>query len=159
MATMPKHLRPRWRYLAVEIETTGDADLDQARMQEALWRASRTLLGDVGSADMDMSIVRWRSTHGRAEGIVRVHRGRVDPARAAIATIDRIDNTRAGVSVRGVSGTIRACEENYLGADWQAPQHELVTLGETEYEATVRADTVDLHMESATVGATTLDIS
>jgi len=48
MKHLPKHIRPRWRYLAVEIEAAPDADIDRGAFQRALWYAAGNLLGDVG---------------------------------------------------------------------------------------------------------------
>ena len=48
---LPKYLRPRWRYLAVELESWPDADVDRRSFQRELWFAAQNLLGDAGSAD------------------------------------------------------------------------------------------------------------
>ncbi|MFC6754912.1 ribonuclease P, partial [Halorubrum tibetense] len=36
MKHLPKHLRPRWRYLALGIEAWPDADVDRRAFQRAL---------------------------------------------------------------------------------------------------------------------------
>ncbi|MFB6097383.1 MAG: Rpp14/Pop5 family protein [Haloferacaceae archaeon] len=137
MKHLPKHLRPRWRYLAVGIRTRAGADLDRRGFQRELWFAAQNLLGDPGSADAGLSVLRFAfdpdvdpgtsavdagadaatgddaDRLGRGEAIVRVRRGEVDPARAALACVDAVDDYAVGLRVRGVSGTLRACEEKH----------------------------------------------
>ncbi|TKX77234.1 ribonuclease P, partial [Halorubrum sp. SD626R] len=48
MKHLPKHLRPRWRYVAVGIETWPDADVGRRAFQRALWYAAGNLVGDAG---------------------------------------------------------------------------------------------------------------
>ena len=47
MKHLPKHLQPRWRYLAVELEAWPDADFDRRDFQRSVWFAAQNLLGDV----------------------------------------------------------------------------------------------------------------
>lgn len=159
MATWPKHLRPRWRYLALGIEGPPGELPDRDAFQEALWRALRDLLGDVGSARVGLEVLRYRvaATHG--EAIVRVARDAVEEARAVIATVARADGRPVGLAIRGVSGTIRACEENYLGTAREPAVHDIVTFDGVESEATLRGEAVDLERGTTPIGATTLDIT
>ncbi|MFW6449312.1 MAG: Rpp14/Pop5 family protein [Halobacteriota archaeon] len=159
MATWPKHLRPRWRYLGVAIEANPGELPDREMFQAALWNELRGLLGDVGSARLDAEVVRFRQVAGGCEAVVRVARDGVREARAVLATLDRVDDRSVGLTVRGVSGTIRACEENYLGAAGEPASHDIVTFDGVESEATVRGEAVDLHRGATPVGATTLDIT
>jgi len=66
MKHLPKHLRPRWRYLAVEIETWPDTEIDRRAFQRALWYAAGNLVGDSGSADADLTLLSF--AHGEGEG-------------------------------------------------------------------------------------------
>jgi len=68
---LPKHLRPRWRYFAVGIETWPDADLGRRGFQRALWYAAGNLLGDAGSADADLTLLSFSHDGGEGEAIVR----------------------------------------------------------------------------------------
>ena len=68
MKHLPKHLQPRWRYLAVEIESTPDAAFDREAFQRACWYAAGNLLGDPGSADADLSVLRFRRPDGLPDG-------------------------------------------------------------------------------------------
>lgn len=112
--TLPKHLRPRYRYLAVVLRTNSPEPLDRRETQTAIWAAARSLIGDTGSAAVDLTIQRFDSNHGHAAMIVRTRRGEESTARAVLASLTEIDTVPVGVTVTGVSGTIRACAENYL---------------------------------------------
>lgn len=110
MKHLPKHLRPRWRYLAVELEAHPDAEVPRRAFQQAVWYAAGNLLGDARSADADLRVLRYRFGDGRGEAVVRVRHGEVSPARAAVACVDAVDGQPVGLWVRGVSGTVRGCE-------------------------------------------------
>lgn len=159
MATWPKHLRPRWRYLAIALETPADHDLGRDDLQEALWTGLRNLLGDATSARVGMEVVRFRHRDGSGAAIVRVTRDGVQEARAILAAVDRVAGGPVRLDVRGVSGTIRACEENYLGTAGESASHNTVTFDDVEADAIVRGDAVDVRVDSTAIGATTLDIT
>lgn len=157
MKHLPKHLRPRWRYLAVELETWPDERIGRRSFQRELWYAGQNLLGDPGSADADLTVVRFAFTDGTGEAVVKVRRGETDPARAALACIAEIDGAPVGVRVRGISGTIRAAEENYFGRDRQDSGERNVVFGNEERAAVLRDDVGDVRLDEAFVGATDLD--
>jgi ribonuclease P/MRP protein subunit POP5 len=155
---LPKHLRARWRYLAVSIETWPDASLDRGTVQRHVWYAARDLLGDVGSAALDLTVVSAGVRDGTGRLIVRTYRGEVDRARAVLATLSRIDGHEVGVRVRGVSGTVRACEEKYMGGRREKTDQRDVVFRDAELSAWVRGGRVDLRTDGAFAGATTLDL-
>jgi ribonuclease P/MRP protein subunit POP5 len=156
---LPKHLRPRWRYLAVAVETDSDHHLEGRDLQRALWEAARALLGDPGSADADLRVIRTHLDQGGGSVLVRVRRGEVERGRAALACVDRIDDRRVGLQVRGVSGTARAAEEKYMNGATRLQSEERVVLDGVAHRATPRGDgRLDLHDGGRTVGATELDI-
>ena len=157
MKHLPKHLQPRWRYLAVEVETWPETRVGREGFQQAVWAAARSLLGDPGSGAVDLSLVRFRAEGGVAEAVVRTHRGEVERARAALACVDRVDGDPVGVDVRGVSGTVRACEERYMGARREQQTERTVVFESADRPATVRGERVDVRVDGEFVGATTLD--
>jgi len=67
---LPKHLRPRWRYLALGIEAWPDADVDRRAFQRALWYAAGNLLGDPGSADAGLKLLSFAFSAGEGEAVV-----------------------------------------------------------------------------------------
>jgi len=157
MKHLPKHLRPRWRYLAVGVEGWPDADVDRGSFQRELWYAGQNLLGDAGSADADLTVLDFEFADGTGETIVRARHGHVTEARAALACLDAVDGDEIAVRVRGVSGTIRACEEKYLGRAPEPSQERTVAFEGAERSAAARDELVDVRVGSAFVGATDLD--
>ncbi|WP_135302433.1 Rpp14/Pop5 family protein [Haloarcula amylovorans] len=157
MKHLPKHLRPRWRYLAVCVETLPDADVDRRAFQREVWYAAQNLLGDPGSADADMTVIRFAHDDGTGHAIVRVRRGHTDEARAALACIDAIDGQPVGLRVTGTSGTVRACEEKYIGGPGEPFEQRHVVFENAERHADARGKRVDVRTDDAFVGATDLD--
>lgn len=154
----PKHLRQRWRYLAVEIETWATVELQRSSVQSALWRAARELLGDVGSAQVELSVLGFAAANGQAQCVVRTRRGEVSNARAVIACVSSIDDQPVRPYVGGVSGTVRACEEKYLGRDTETIPETPVEIDGIERTGYRRGDRVDIRRDERFLGATTLDI-
>jgi len=154
---LPKHLQPRWRYLAVEFETWPHAAFDRRAFQAALWAAARSLLGDAGSADADLHVLRFDLQDGTGEAVVRVRRDEVARGRAALACVHRIDDQPVGLVVRGTSGTVRACEEKYLSGRQQAPAERTVAFDDAERNAVVRGPRLDVAGDDGFTGATNLD--
>jgi ribonuclease P/MRP protein subunit POP5 len=158
MKHLPKHLRPRWRYLAVGIESWPNVSIERGPFQRQLWYAAQNLVGDVGSAAVDLTVLTFSFADGRGSAIVRVRRGEVDRARAVLASLSSIDRRDVGIRVRGVSGTVRACEEKYMGRGPESPEQRDVVFRNAERTAHVRPARVDVETEAAFAGATTLDI-
>ncbi|WP_224332284.1 Rpp14/Pop5 family protein [Haloprofundus halobius] len=157
MKHLPKHLRPRWRYLALGIETWPDAAFERGDFQRELWYAAQNLLGDAGSADADLTVYGFELGDGVGEAVVRVRRGHVDDARAALACLSSVGDDETGIRVRGVSGTVRACEESYLrGAAGRSEKRQVVFEG-SERSAVVRDDVLCVRLPSGVLGATKLD--
>jgi len=156
MKHLPKHLRPRWRYLAVELEAWPDAALHRGDVQRAIWFAAGNLLGDPGSADADLRVVDYSYSDGAGEALVRVRRGEVERARAALACVSEVDDHPVRVAVRGVSGTMRAAEENYLGRTPELSREDDVAFGGDTHPGVARGDSVDVDL-GAWVGATRRD--
>jgi ribonuclease P/MRP protein subunit POP5 len=111
---LPKHLRPRWRYLAVRLESRPDTDFTRGAFQRACWFAAQDLVGDVGSAELDLRVVDFDFANGTGHAIVRTRRGETDRARAVLASVDSVDDAELGLRVAGTSGTVRACTEKHL---------------------------------------------
>ena len=157
MTHLPKHLRPRWRYLAVGIETWPDADIGRRAFQRALWYAAGNLLGDAGSADADLTLLSFSHDGSEGEAIVRARHGHVDDARAVIGCVSEIDDDPVGIRVRGISGTVRACEERYMRRAGGNSTQRDVAFEDAERSAVVRGDARDVRTESGNVGAAAFD--
>ena len=157
MKHLPKHLRPRWRYLAVEIEATPTAEFDRGDFQRALWYAAGNLLGDAGSADADLTVYAFDFADGSGEAVVRARHGETDAARAAVACVDSVADHEVGLVVCGISGTVRACEESYLGDGTPSSTEQHVTFADDSRPAICRDDLAEISMPDGFVAATKLD--
>jgi len=155
---LPKHLRPRWRYLAVALETWPDADLDRDQFQRAVWQSARTLLGDAGTAPLDLSVFQFDVANGQGTALVRTRRGTVEAARASLACLSTIGEDPVGIRVAGVSGTVRACEEKYMGRHRVHQEQRDVAFADAERTAFLREGRADVRLDGTFAGATTLDI-
>jgi len=155
---LPKHLQPRWRYLAVDVETWPDATLGRRALQRELWYAAQNLVGDVGSAALDCQIVDCAFEDGDGYAIVRTRRGEEERARAVVACVDEVDGDRVGLRVRGVGGTVRACRETYIGRGPEESDQRHVVFENAERRAVARDGRVDVRVGEAFAGATTLDL-
>ncbi len=158
MKHLPKHLRPRWRYLAIGLESWPNAEIDRRSFQRELWYAAQNLLGDVGSAELDASVLHFEFESGIGEAVVRTRRGEVDRTRAVLAVIDAVDGADVGLRVRGTSGTVRACEEKYIRRPREDFEERNVVFGNADRRAICRNDRVDVELPDGFVGATALDI-
>jgi len=71
--------------------------------------------------------------------------------------VSEVDGDPIGIRVSGISGTVRACEERYMGrAGGNSTQRDVAFEG-AERPATVRGDAHDVRIESGYVGATAFD--
>ena len=156
MKHLPKHLRPRWRYLAVELEAWPGADLGERAFQRHCWYAAQNLLGDARAADLDLTVMRFAAVDGWAAAVVRVRRGETDRARAALACLDAVDGHDVGLRVTGTSGTVRACEEKYIRGPPE-PSEQTVAFAGADRAAVTRDGRADVWVDSTFVGATPLD--
>lgn len=159
MKHLPKHLRPRWRYVAIGLESWPETVIDRRMFQRELWFAAQNLLGDTGSAAIDARLLQFWFETGEGEAIVRTRRGQVSNLRAVMATIATINEQPLGVFVRGTSGTVRACEEKYIRGPRKHSEERYVAFAKAERTAVVRGDRFDVHLPDGFVGATALDIS
>ena len=157
MKHLPKHLRPRWRYLAVGLESWPDARITRGDFQRDVWYAAQNLLGDAGSAEVDLTVYGFAFEDGTGHAVVRVRRGEVERARAAIACVDAVNGHPLGIRIRGVSGTVRACEEKYLHGPQVPTEERKVAFADAERRAVVRSPRVDARVGDGFLGGTELD--
>lgn len=158
MSPLPKHLRPRWRYVALHLDAFPDTTVDRRAFQAALWTAAQAFVGDVGSAKADLTLLHYRFENGAGEAIIRTHRDTVELARAAVACLNQIDEQPVGLVVRGVSGTVRACKERYMGERELTRGERTVVFGNATRQAVGRDNRIDILTDGAYTGATNLDL-
>lgn len=158
MSPLPKHLRPRYRYLAVTIESTPAASLTRQSFQRALWNRARELIGDAGSARIELQVMRFSFSPGQGTAIIRTNRDTTTSARATITTLATIGGEPIRVHITGISGTIRGCEEKYLGKDPESVTEQSVVFNNELRAAVVRDNRIDVKIDDGFIGATTLDV-
>lgn len=158
MRHLPKHLRPRWRYLAVGIESWPDADIERGAFQRELWYAAQNLIGDVGSTAVDLNVYEFAYEDGVGSAVVRVRRDAVERGRAVVACVSAIDGQPVRTTVRGMSGTVRACEERYIRRPLETSEERIVAFENHRRSAVVRDQRVDVQTDSGFAGATDYDI-
>jgi ribonuclease P/MRP protein subunit POP5 len=154
---LPKHLQPRWRYLGVAVESWPDTTVERDGFQRALWYSAKQLLGDPGSAALDLSVLRFRAGPGWARALVRTRRGERDRARAVLACVDSVDGDPVGLRVQGVSGTVRGCEEKYMGDRRERIKERDVAFEDADRPAVVRGERTDVQVDTGFIGATALE--
>lgn len=159
MSPLPKHLRPRFRYLAVSLETWPGVAIDRRVFLDGWTAAVRTLFGDAGVAAVEPRVIRFSFTEGAGEAIVRTRRDAVTNGRAGLAAVSALNGAPVAVCVRGISGTVRGCEEKYLHGSQLPIAERTVAFEGADRPATVRDTRVDVHLEDAFAGATDLDIT
>ena len=157
MKHLPKHLRPRYRYLGVELRGPPDTEIERGAFQRHLWYAAQNLLGDVGSAELGLDVLGFEFSDGGGCVVIRCRRGSVERARAVLACLDKVEGDRVRAVVRGVSGTVRGCEEKYIRRPGGVSEERTVAFADADRRAVVREDGVDVRVGSSYVGATHLD--
>ena len=157
MTALPKHLRPRYRHLAVRLEAWPDAGPDREAFREALVASVRDLFGDAGVAAADLRVVRFAFEDGAGTAVVRTRREAVGTARAGLAALAAVGGAPFAATVRGISGTVRGCEEKYLHGRQLPATETTVTFEGDDRPALARGSRVDVRLADGFAGATDLD--
>lgn len=158
MKHLPKHLRPRYRYLGVSLESWPDADIGRGDFQGAVWEAARSLVGDPGSAAIGLEVLRFEFTDGWGDCVVRVRRGEVGRGRAVLACVTEVNGSPIGVRIRGISGTVRACEERYIRRPRERSEVRTVALAGADRRAHIRDERADVEVGGGYLGATVHEV-
>jgi ribonuclease P/MRP protein subunit POP5 len=103
--------------------------------------------------------MRFAFADGAGRLIVRTRRESVDVSRAGLAAMDAVEAAPVAVCVRGISGTVRACEEKYLNGRQLPIEESTVAFEDADRPATVRGNRVDVHLGDAFAGAMDLDLT
>ena len=158
MRPLPKHLRRRRRYIALQLECPLDTTLEARGLQRALWATAQRLGGARLSAETDLRVMRFEAAPGVAVALVRTPHAVERSARGVLASLDAVDATPVSPQVVGVCGTIAACEERYMNHDTRAVDERDVAFDSQTRAAFVRAAQVDIAGPSGDIGATRLDL-
>lgn len=131
--TLPKSLRPSYRYVFFEVEAVADEDVGERELRRALWFEAQNLYGDATSARTELDLVEY----GDGLGVVKCRHDRVEEARAAVACVDSVEDVEVGCLVVGVSGTLDAGRERY---EPPGDPEETEVDGDTAWRRGVRVD-------------------
>jgi ribonuclease P/MRP protein subunit POP5 len=74
-----------------------------------------------------------------------------------MACLDSVGDDPVGLRVRGISGTVRACEEKYIRGPPEAPAKRQVVFENQDRRAVERGERIDVQTDDAFAGATALD--
>ena len=110
---LPSSLRGRRRYIAYQV-LSEDKFIFQD-LTNSIWHSLLNLLGELGSAQADIWIVKDTYDEAKQIGIIRCSHDNVEKVRAALALIERIGDVRVVVKVLGISGSIKATKMKFFG--------------------------------------------
>ncbi|MDD2777948.1 MAG: Rpp14/Pop5 family protein [Methanocellales archaeon] len=108
MKNIPSSMRERKRYIAFEVLSA--EKIDRSELINELWSSASSLLGEVGASSCNL----WVLDFDGRRGILRCAHDKTAMVRAALATINRVHGTRAGIRVLGTSGTVKSVTEKFM---------------------------------------------
>ncbi len=113
----PKHLPPtlrsKSRYVVFEI--ISEVPVSYSDFMTALWSSSRDLLGDLGSSELRLWVVKNLYDAKNQHGVIKCSHDRVEQVRALLSTIKMVAEVHAIIKIIGVTGTIKSARNKYLG--------------------------------------------
>jgi RNase P/RNase MRP subunit POP5 len=95
--------RVKRRYLALEINA--EEKFDSKQFMDAVWNALLKLYGEYGASKASLTLIDYNREKGFA--VIRTTHTSVDMARAALASITKIENKPAAIHILTISGTIK----------------------------------------------------
>ncbi len=159
MKPIPKHLRPRYRYIVVSLESWSNSIIDKTSFQQSIWASVNRLFGDLGSAKSDLYLIRFEFHNGTGYGIIRTRRDSLHLARSGIACTSSVNGHPIGILVLGISGTIKSCEQKYLPVLKKSLVTGEVTFEGNSYSSTSYGELLDIKIDNDFIGATNMDIT
>ena len=111
---LPPSLRAKARYVIFEVISEGHVVFED--VQKSVWNAVTEWLGELGSSEMRLWIVKNLYNDDKQLGVIKCAHDRVEHIRASLAFVKIIGETHAIVRVLGVTGTIKSARLKYLEA-------------------------------------------
>ena len=111
--TLPPSLRGRRRYLAFHVISEEKILLQD--LINTIWHSLLNFLGETGTSKANIRIIKDTYDEKRQMGILRCSHDSVEGARAALALIQRIGDTRVVFRVLGISGSVKATKIKFFG--------------------------------------------
>lgn len=108
MKMLPASLRPRNRYLVVEVISKNMVSREEILRET--FEAMSSLFGDTISSECSIRLLKFANQ----KAIIKCTHMSTERVRAALATITHINGQRTIVHVVGISGTIKGATEKYI---------------------------------------------
>lgn len=159
MKPIPKHLRPRYRYIVVSLESWCNSIIDKTSFQQSIWVSANRLFGDLGSAKSDLYLVSFEFHNGMGYGIIRTRRDSLHLARSSISCISSINDCSIGILVLGIGGTLKSCRQKYLPVLKKSLVMGEVTFEGNSYPSISYGEYIDIEIDNDFIGATNMDIT
>jgi ribonuclease P/MRP protein subunit POP5 len=107
-------LKEKKRYLAIEILSQKNRKHSFTDVSKAIWASIQGFIGSLGAGNAGIWFVedKWRQNVQR--GLIRVNNKFIDPLRASLSFIKKVDNDTVMVNSIGASGSIKKAEDKYL---------------------------------------------
>ncbi len=111
--TLPPSLRTKGRYIVFEI--LSENPVEYKDFTDALWNSLTSFLGEVGTADSQVRVLRNLYDSKSQRGVIRCGHDMVEHVRTGLSLISMIGESRVVIKVSGVTGTIKSARNKYLG--------------------------------------------
>jgi ribonuclease P/MRP protein subunit POP5 len=111
--TLSSTLRERRRYMAFQVVTK--TEIPPSDIAGAIWHSILNLLGELGTAQAEVWLVKSVYDEKNRMGLVRCSHTAVEHVRTALALVSRIGDAPVTIKVIGISGTISAAKKKYFG--------------------------------------------
>lgn len=92
-------------------EVLSEIGIDKHRLLNAIWDSVYSLYGDIGTSESKLWLIRYDK---KGIGILRCTHTKVEEVRAALACVHSVNGAGIGISVIGVSGTIKGASRVLL---------------------------------------------
>ncbi len=145
--------------MVVSIESWPTANIDKRTFQHAIWTSTSRLFGDNGAATADLFLIRFEFSDGSGWGIIRTPRDALHMAKSSLACISQINEFPIGILIKGVSGTIKTCEEKYLSDLPTSIVSKELFFNNKLSSCFIRENSVDIKIDNDFIGATHLDVT
>lgn len=111
---LPPSLRTKSRYIVFEVISDGKVVFED--VQKAIWNSVAEWLGELGSSEARLWIVKNMYNDDKQIGIIKCSHDRVEHVRSSLAFVKIIGETRSIIRILGVSGTIKSARLKYIEA-------------------------------------------
>lgn len=101
---MSKAMRPRYRYLAVKVDS--QQLLEERDIIEAVWKAVAQLFGEYGASQIGFFLVKYDKQSKQA--ILRCSLKALPMVKASIASVTKMKEKPAAFHTLKISGTLKA---------------------------------------------------